>query len=183
MCCIFIGRSVVNRQRGFSVGDLNFTFFGEILTFAILMWFTMKFVWPPIMKAIDERQQKIAAGLAAAERGEHDLSLAQHQALQILHEAKNKAQELLDQAQQQVNKIIEHGKHEAKEEAQRILHLAQADIETERNIARQQVQQQIAVLALAIVAKFLQTNVDNVLKQSQQRLLEQLSRELQNEHR
>ena len=86
--------------------NLNLTFFGEMITFAVLVFVTMKYIWPPITKAMQDRQQKIALGLAAAERGQHDLEIAQERSAEQLREATKKAHVILEQADLEAAKII-----------------------------------------------------------------------------
>lgn len=159
---------------------LNITLFGEMLTFIVLVFVTMKYVWPPIMKAIESRQKEIADGLAAAERGQHDLTLAQQKSMQIIQEAKNEAQDLLEQARLQSNVIVERSKSQAKNEGLRLLQLAQADIAKEKISAQQDVQQQIIDLTLLVSEKFLRENAGSV---ANKQLLEQLIRKVQGENR
>jgi F-type H+-transporting ATPase subunit b len=162
------------------VGDFNATFLGEILTFMVLVWVTMKYVWPPIIKAINDRQKQIADGLEAAERGKHDLELAREKSLQILRQAKNETQGMLDQANDHIARIIENGKKTAKEEGLRLLHLAQSDITREKNSAALELQKQTATLALQIAEKFLHTQtISAATAQARQELLNQLTQELQ----
>lgn len=157
---------------------LNMTFFGEMLTFILLIFFTMKYVWPPITKAIEERQKQISDGLIASERGKHDLDLAQHKAVQIIHDAKIEAQNLLEQAKLQSDKIVEHSKSQARIEGERLLQLAQADIEKEKISAQMQLQHQATTLALTIAEKFLRSQANNVnSKQLFEQLLGQVASE------
>lgn len=155
--------------------SINITLFGEILTFIVLVWVTMKYVWPPIMNALNERQQKIANGLAAAERGQHDLEISQQKALQIVQEARIGAATIMEQTQQKAAELIEHSKAKAREEGERLLALAHSNIEQEKIAARQQLQQQVAILAVMIAEKLIRTNL-NVA--ANQQLIEQLIKEL-----
>ncbi len=134
---------------------VNATLIGQMLTFALLVLFTMKFVWPPITKALAERQQKIAEGLAAAERGKHDLTLAQHEAADILRRAKSEATEIIKQADNRSGRFIEEAKVQAHAEAEKIMALAKVDIEQERQSAREILSQDIASIALATATKLL----------------------------
>ena len=154
------------------------TLFGEMLTFAVLVFVTLKYVWPPILKAITERQKQIADGLAAAEHGQHDLQLAQKKAMQIIQQAKSEAQGLLEVARQQGNSIIERSKSQAKNEAARLLQLAQGDIAKEKIAAQQEVQQQAVELALLLSEKFLRANATSVANKE---LLAQLMRKVHSE--
>ena len=87
--------------------NINITLLGQMISFAILIWFTVKFIWPPLMKAIEERQQKIAEGLAAADRSQKDLAQAQDKVNDIVREARSKANEIIEQAHSRGNQIID----------------------------------------------------------------------------
>jgi F-type H+-transporting ATPase subunit b len=150
---------------------LNITFFGEMTTFVVLVWVTMRYIWPPIMQAINDRQQQIANGLAAAERGQHNLELAQQQSTKIIQEAQKKANTLIEQAEWEVVNIVERGKAKALEESERLAKLAQADIEKEKIAAKQGMQQQSAALALQIAEKILRSKIDVA---TNKKLVEQL---------
>ncbi|MBP6627108.1 MAG: F0F1 ATP synthase subunit B, partial [Arenimonas sp.] len=99
--------------------DINATFIGQALAFAILIWFSYKFVWPPMMGAIEERQQKIAEGLAAADRSKKDLAQAEEKVNEVLRDARTKANEIIDQAQVRANQIVDQAKADAIAEAGR----------------------------------------------------------------
>lgn len=135
--------------------NLNLTLLGQMLTFILLVAFTMKYIWPYLMKAIDERQQKIADGLAAADRGKHELELAQHKASDILRDARINAATYVEQATKRAAHIVEEAKEQARVEADRILDMARNDIIIERNNAREAVRQEIAGLALQSAKKIL----------------------------
>ena len=109
--------------------DINATFIGQALAFAILIWFSYKFVWPPMMGAIEERQQKIAEGLAAADRSQKDLAQAQEKVNEALKEARVKANEIIDQAHARANQIVDAAKNDAIAEANRQKALAEAEID------------------------------------------------------
>ena len=111
--------------------NLNATLFAQLIVFFILAWFTMQFVWPPIVKALDERAKKIADGLAAAERGKHDLELATKRSTEALREGKEKASELIANAEKRAAQMIEEAKVNAKAEADRIVTGAKAEIDQE----------------------------------------------------
>lgn len=140
--------------------NLNATLFGQFLTFAIFVWFTMKFVWPPIMKALNDRKQKIADGLAAAERGIHDLELARHKAADILRDAKINASQIVDETMKRASMMIEEAKEQARAESNRIITLAKAEIEIELQKAKQELKNQVASIALAGAEKILGHNID-----------------------
>ncbi len=140
--------------------NINLTLIGQSITFVFFVWFCMKFVWPPIMVALDERRKKIADGLAAAERGVHEQELAEKRATEVLHEAKLQAQEIIGQSQKRASEIVEESKQQAREEGERLLTAARAEIEQEVNRAREELRGQVANLAIAGASKVLRREVD-----------------------
>ncbi|MFO1204610.1 MAG: F0F1 ATP synthase subunit B [Burkholderiales bacterium] len=140
--------------------DINATLIGQAIWFAIFIWFTMKFVWPPLQKAIGDRQKQIADGLAAAERGKHDLELASHRAEEILRSAKVQAQEIIGQADKRAAQIVEESKDVAKQEGAKLVAGAQAEIEREVSRAREALRAQVAALAVSGASKILEREVD-----------------------
>jgi F-type H+-transporting ATPase subunit b len=140
--------------------NINLTLFGQMTAFAVFVWFTMKFVWPPIMKAIEERKAKIADGLAAAERGKHEQQLAQQRATERLHEAKQQAAEIVARAEKRAAEIVEDSKDTARAEGARLLEAARAEIEQETNKAREQLRQNVAQLAMAGAERILRREID-----------------------
>lgn len=140
--------------------NFNATLIGQSITFLVFVWFCMKYVWPPLMTALEERKAKIADGLAAAERGKKDLELAQHRVSDDLKEAKRQAQEIITQAQKRGNEIVDEAKGSAREEAERIKHAASSDIEQEINSARESLRKEVSVIALAGAEKILGREVD-----------------------
>ncbi|MGW8228242.1 MAG: F0F1 ATP synthase subunit B [Gammaproteobacteria bacterium] len=140
--------------------NINLTLIGQSITFVVFVWFCMKFVWPPIMNALEQRKKKIADGLAAAERGAHEKELAEKRATETLHEAKQKAQEIINQAQKRANEIVEEAKVNARGEAERIVAAANAEIEQEVNRAREQLRGQVVSLAVAGAGKVLKKEID-----------------------
>lgn len=155
--------------------EINATLLGQFITFAVLVWFTMKYVWPPIMKAIHDRQVKIAEGLSAAERGVHELELAQHKALELLRDAKIQAAEILDKANKRGAGIIDESKERAREEGERLISIAKAEIAQEVFAAKQQLRDQIAQIAIAGAEKILQKHID---VSSDENLIQQLVTEI-----
>ncbi|PHS25134.1 MAG: F0F1 ATP synthase subunit B [Methylophaga sp.] len=151
--------------------NLNATIIGQMIAFAIFVAFCMKYVWPPIMAALDERTKKIADGLAAAERGRHEQELAEKRAQQVIHEAKDQAGEIISQAQRRGNEIVDESKDTARVEGERILVSAQAEIEQEANKAKDELRTQVASIALAGAEKILGREID---KKSHTALLEEL---------
>jgi F-type H+-transporting ATPase subunit b len=151
--------------------DINITLFGEMLTFAALVWVMMKYIWPPLMKAIEERQQKIADGLAAAERGKNELALAQTNITEQLRQTKAEAVLMLNQASVQAGDYLEKKKAEADEERIKLLAQAKIDIEQEMNSAKYILQQQTADLVITAAEKILLQKVDSV---TQKKLVNEL---------
>ena len=140
--------------------NINATLLGQAITFAILIWFTMKFVWPPLMAAMAERAKTIADGLAAAERGKHDLELAEKRAAEILRLGKEKASEIIAASEKRATEIVEEAKAQAKTEGDRILVAAKADIDQEVFRAREQLRTQVSAVALAGAGKILGREID-----------------------
>lgn len=140
--------------------NLNLTLLGEMLTFIVFVWFTMRFVWPPLMKALEERREKIAAGLAAAEKSKRDLELAQHKVTEMMTEAKAQVAQLVEQANQRANHIIEESKARARVEGERLLVIAKSDIQREVYAAREALMTQLSSLVVAGAEKILQHEVN-----------------------
>ena len=135
---------------------------GELaIAFGIFIAFCMKYVWPPIMQALEERTKKIADGLAAAERGRHEQELAEKRAQQVISEAKEQANEIISQAQRRSNEIVDESKDTARVEGERILMSAQAEIEQEANKAKDELRGQVGSIALAGAAKILNREIDD----------------------
>lgn len=155
--------------------DLNLTLLGEAITFAIFVWFTMRFVWPPLVRAMDERQQKIADGLAAADKGQHALKRAEAQVAEQMAETKRQVADILDAANKQANQLVEQATEQAKEKADRIVAGAQADIEQEVERAREGLRQRVATLAVMGAEKLLHQQIDEAANKA---LLDQLASEL-----
>lgn len=140
--------------------NINFTLISQAVAFSIFIWFTVKFVWPPLLRAIEERQKTIADGLAAGERGRHELELASQRSSDVLKEAKQRASEIILQAEKRASEIVEESKRTAKEEGDRIILGAKADIEHEVFSAKEALRQHVAELAVAGAAKILRREVD-----------------------
>ena len=140
--------------------NINLTLIGQSITFVVFVWFCMKYVWPPIMNALEERKKKIADGLAAAERGEHEMELARKRALEELHEAKQQAQEIINLAHKRAGEIVDEAKEQARAESERILAAANAEIEQEANRAREHLRQEVASLAVAGASRLIQKEID-----------------------
>jgi len=140
--------------------NINATLLGQAIAFALFVWFCMKYVWPPLMKAIEDRQKVIADGLSAAERADKDLALAKANASDKLKEAKRSATEIIEQANKRKALIIEEAREEAEVERKNILAQAQAEIEAERVRARYELRTQVAALAVAGAEKILERSID-----------------------
>ena len=140
--------------------NINVTLIGQMLSFAVFVWFTMKYVWPPIVKAMDERKAKIAEGLAAAERGQHEQELAEKRAKETLLAAKQQAVEIKANAEKQAVMIVEEARDKAKEEGGRQLAAAQAEIEQESNKAREALRSKVAELAVLGAERILRKEID-----------------------
>ena len=140
--------------------NINFTLFSQAAAFAVFIWFTVKFVWPPLMRAIEDRQKTIADGLAAGERGKHELELASHRSSDALKEAKQRASDIIAQAEKRASQIIEEAKGTAKDESDRIIVGANAEVDQEVFRAKETLRQQVADLAVAGAAKILRREVD-----------------------
>jgi F-type H+-transporting ATPase subunit b len=140
--------------------NINATLLGQTIMFALFVWFCMKFVWPPIMAALEERKKQIADGLAAAERGKHDLELAAHRSAEIIREAKGKAAEIIAQSDKRATEIVEAAKDQAHVESERIVGVAKAEVEQEVFRAKEQLRMQVTAVALAGAGKILGREID-----------------------
>lgn len=140
--------------------NLNATILGRAIAFVLFVWFCMKYVWPPIMAAIEKRQKEIADGLASAERAKKDLDLAQANATDQLKTAKAEAQVIIEQANKRKAQIMDEAKAEAEQERNKIVAQAQAEIEAERKRAREELRKQVAMLAIAGAEKIIERSVD-----------------------
>jgi F-type H+-transporting ATPase subunit b len=132
----------------------------QAVAFALFIWFTVKFIWPPLMNAIEQRQRKIAEGQAAAERGKQDLELAAKRAAEEIQLARSKAGEIISQAEKRGAAVIEEAKQAAKAEAERIVIGAKAEIEQEVFRAKEALRAQVSVLAVAGAEKILKREID-----------------------
>ncbi len=138
----------------------NITLLGQMLSFAILIWFTVKFIWPPLMKAIEERQQKIAEGLAAADNAQKNLAQAEEKVNEELKVARLKANEIIEQANQRANQIVDQAKNDAVAEGNRQKAMAEADIVASANRAKEELRKQVSVLAVSGAEKLLKREID-----------------------
>lgn len=155
--------------------NINLTLIGQTLTFIVFVWFCMKFVWPPIMQALHDRKTRIADGLAAAERGQHEKELADKRAKEVLHEVKSDAAEIIAQAQKRASEIVEEAKEDARTEGERLKAAARAEIEQEANRAKEQLREQVVSLAVAGAGKVLEREID---EQSHSDMLDKLASQI-----
>ncbi len=140
--------------------NINFTLIAQAIAFAVLIWFTVKFVWPPLLSAIETRQKEIADGLAAAQEGRSALDVAAKKSEATLNEAKQKASEIIGQAEKRGSQIVEEAKGNAKAEGERILAGAKAEIDQEVNRAKEGLRSQVSALAIAGAEKILRKEID-----------------------
>lgn len=140
--------------------NINYTLIGQMIFFAAFVLFCMKYVWPPIMAAMTEREKKISDGLAAADRASKDLELAQKKAVQELKEAKAQAAELIEQANRRSNQIVEEAKETARHEGERLITAAKAEIEQEKNRVKEELRSEVAAIAVAGAEKILGSSID-----------------------
>ena len=155
--------------------NFNATLIGQTITFIVFVWFCMKYVWPPIMHALEERKKMIADGLAASERGKHDQELAQERAKDILRDAKVQAGENKTRADKRAAEIVDEAKDEAHAEGARLMTAAQAEIEQEVTRARHDLRSQVVSIALAGAGKVLEREVDAAVHEE---LLNKLAAEI-----
>jgi F-type H+-transporting ATPase subunit b len=140
--------------------DINATLLGQAITFAVLVWFTMKFVWPPLTNMMDERAKRIADGLAAAERGKQDLEQASLRVEAEIRAAKQQATELILNAEKRANQVIDEAKQAARTEGERIIADAKAEIDQEVLRAKEALRSQVASIAVAGAEKILRKEID-----------------------
>jgi F-type H+-transporting ATPase subunit b len=141
--------------------DINMTLIGQSIAMLVFVWFCMKFIWPPIMTAIEERQAEIADGLAAAERGQQSLDKAKAEADDVVDDARKQATSILDQAHARANEIVADGKADGVKERERQLAAATAEVEQETNRAREELRGQVSAIAVASAEKILQREIDS----------------------
>jgi F-type H+-transporting ATPase subunit b len=155
--------------------NLNLTLFAQALAFAGLIWLIATKIWPPLLKAIEERQQKIAEGLAAADRSQKDLAQAQDKVNDLLKEARTKANEIIDQAHARANQIVDAARDEAVAEANRQKAAAQAEIQASATRAREELRKQVSVLAVNGAEKLLHREIN---ADAHKALLDELAAEI-----
>ena len=140
--------------------NINATLIGQAIAFFLFVVFCMKYVWPPIMHALEERKKKIADGLAAGEHGQREQALAEERAKQLLRQAKEQAGEIITRADKRAAEIVEEAKDDAKMEGQRLLTAARAEIDQEVNRVKEGLRGQVVSIALAGAGKVLEREVD-----------------------
>jgi F-type H+-transporting ATPase subunit b len=140
--------------------NFNATLIGQSIAFAVFVWFCMKYIWPPLIAALEERNARISEGLAAAQRGQKNLEEAQAKVSDSLKDAKQQAQEIINQAQKRATEIVDEAKDTAREEADRIKSMATADIEQQVNSAKGELRKEVSLIALAGVEKILGREVN-----------------------
>ena len=140
--------------------SINLTLIVQMLVFIVLIWFTMKFVWPMILGPMEERSKKIAQGLAAADKGEQSLVHAKEQADGIIREARERATQIIDQAQHRANEMIEEAKGIATTDANRIKAQAEEQVVLEASQARETLRREVAQIAVAAASKLLEREID-----------------------
>jgi F-type H+-transporting ATPase subunit b len=156
--------------------NINATLIGQAIVFLILIWFSVKFIWPPLLRAIEDRQKKIADGLAAAERGQKELQQANGEAEQIVTEAREKALKIVDQANRRSSEIIEEARATAITEGQRLLTDARQEASLEQARARDSLRKDVGTLAVAGASRLLQREID---PKAHADLIDQLAREIE----
>jgi len=155
--------------------DINMTLIGQTIAMIVFVWFCMKFIWPPILAALEERQQQIEEGLAAADKGKESLVKASAEADEIVAEARKQATGILDQAHARANEIVADGKTDGVKERERQLSAAKAEIEQEANRAREELRGQVSAIAIASAEKILNREIDG---KSHDDILGKLAQEL-----
>jgi F-type H+-transporting ATPase subunit b len=155
--------------------NLNLTLIAQAVTFSAFIWFTVKFIWPWMLRKIEERQKTIADGLAAGEQGRRSLELSTRQADEAIKEARARAAELVAQAEKRRAELIEHARQEARQEGDRELVAAKAEIDQEVTRAREALRDHVASLAVAGAEKILRREVD---ARAHADLLESIKRQL-----
>jgi F-type H+-transporting ATPase subunit b len=140
--------------------NINLTLIGQAISLFIFVWFCMKYIWPPIINALQEREKQVADGLAAAEAGQNKLVEADRRLSDLVNKGKEQAGEIIAQAQKRGDDILEEAKDTAKAEGERLIEAARSEIEQERMQARDQLRQEVAALALVGAERILMREVD-----------------------
>ncbi|WP_275288051.1 F0F1 ATP synthase subunit B [Halomonas elongata] len=155
--------------------NINMTLIGQMIAFAIFVWFCIKYVWPPINNALHERQKKIADGLDAASRASRDLELAEQQAEETLRESKEQAAEILEKAHKRSNQMIDEAREQARQEGERMVANAKTEIDQEVNRAKEELRGQVSRLAIVGAERILESSID---EKQHAKLVDKLAEEL-----
>ncbi|WP_069384770.1 F0F1 ATP synthase subunit B [Halomonas caseinilytica] len=155
--------------------NINMTLIGQMIAFAIFVWFCIKYVWPPINNALHERQKKIADGLDAASRAARDLELAEQQAEETLRESKEQAAEILENAHKRSNQMIDEAREQARQEGERMVANAKTEIDQEVNRAKEELRGQVSRLAIVGAERILESSID---EKQHAKLVDKLAEEL-----
>ena len=155
--------------------NINLTLIGQTITFIIFVWFCMKFIWPPIMNALNERRKTIADGLAAAEEGQRERERGREDADQLIEQAKSQAQEIIARAEKRGSEVVVEAKNDARAEGERILTAARGEIEMETNRAREELRVHVAQLAMSGAEQILAKEID---QKSHEKMLSELAERL-----
>jgi len=155
--------------------DINATIIGQTIAMIVFVFFCMKFIWPPIMQALEERQQSVADGIAAADQAHKDLADATEKSEAIIEEARERALQIMDQAKQRANQVMTEAKSDAVTEGKRLVEAARSEIEQESNKAKDRLRGEVASIAIAGASKLLDREVD---KKTHADLLDKLVAEL-----
>ena len=156
--------------------NINATLIGQAIVFLVLIWFSVKFIWPPLLKAIEDRQKKIADGLAAAERGQKELHQASGEASAIVSEAREKALRIVEQANRRSNELIDEARVTAISEGQRLVGDARQEVQLEQARARVELRKDVAQLAVAGASRLLEREID---PKAHADLIDKLAREIE----
>lgn len=140
--------------------NITATLLAQIVAFVLLIWFVNKVLWGPVTKMLTDRQKRIADGLVAADRGKHELALAEERAKEVLRDAKTQAGEIIVQAEKRANELVEEAKHNARAEAERLLAAARSEVEQETNRAKEQLRGQVVLLSVAGAKRILKREID-----------------------
>jgi len=140
--------------------NITVTLFGQMAAFILLIWFVNKVLWGPVSEMLDARQKRIADGLAAADKGKHELELSEKRVAEVLRDAKSQAAEIIAQAEKRAGEVVEESKDDARKEAERILTAAHADVEQEFNRVKEDLRGQVAAIAVSGATKILGREID-----------------------
>jgi len=156
--------------------SINLTLLGQTIAMIVFVWFCMRFIWPPLIRAIDERRREIADGIAAGEKGQRELAEARHGAEGIMQEARHKAAQVADLAHKRTNELIAEAKDHAVAEGERLIAAARTEVVTSQSKARDALRREVAALAVTGAARVLGREVD---AKAHAALLEELAAELE----